>query len=652
MTDRGFTRATPRDPCPVCGHNDWCRWFPDGFCECMRLEGDRSTRNGGWLHWVGDGDAPGGDWRDRLTRIPQAPPRPTVDPVARDRYFRALLARCPLSATHRAYLRDVRQFTDEQIARHGYGTLPTDSRAIAAGLVDDLGATVQGPGFYRHNGTPSMYGYPGILLPMVSVDGRIVGMQILPDDQGARSQGKYRHLSSGDKDDGTPSGAPLHVARPASGGDDEEPIITEGIFKADTIADRTGRVVIAMPGVTIQSQIVTILHALNATGAAVALDNDTITNPVVARAETALIERVAAAGLQPSRVMWPSAFKGLDDALLAGVMPMVKVWSVAAGADSDVIADLRERLATKDRQYTDLQALHAAAMQAHRAPHLGPERTIGTSIILDLAATAPRGEWRKMPHKRVAEGAGVSERAVPRGLEKLVPVLDGTVEFETRWIPEAVDQQTGKVSGGHRQTFARLTTEPLKALRTIATAMPATGHKNNHGGHRPICPDCGDVGVVRTWSDNCAGCGQVLEQGKTRIPPRKGQDVVTPDDVECVVVEEITAASVESEIEPPSPNGGTEKGSSSVNVFSSHNLATSHNDETAVIDETTRELLMTASTSPSRVTAQQAREDLEIRLAKSARDRGREPVPKPTTTAMNGMDVPAFDRYTDVQGGW
>ncbi len=641
MTDRAFTRATPRDPCPVCDRPDWCRWFPDGFCECMRVESDRPTRNGGWLHWVGDGDAPYGDWRVALARIPQAPPRPTVDPVARDRYFRALLARCPLSAAHRAYLRDVRQFTDEQIARHGYGTLPTDSRAIAAGLVDDLGATVQGPGFYRQNGTPSIYGYPGILLPIIDIDGRVAGMQILPDDETARASGKYRWLSSGDKDDGTPSGAPLHIARPATGGSDDDPIITEGGIKANISADRTGRTVIAMAGVAIQSEVVPTLTAMQATGAAIALDSDTVSNPAVARAEATLIERVAAAGLTPSRVMWPSAFKGLDDALLAGITPMVKDCRPVETC-GDVVAELRTQLAAERRRYAELQALHSAAMAAHRAPHLGSERTMGTTIVLDLAATGQRGEWRKLPHKRIAEDAGVSERAVPRGLEKLGPVLDGAVEFKTQWVPETIDQQTGKVSGGHRQTYARLNVEPLAALRTIATAMPATGHKNNHGGHRPICPDCGDVGVVRTWSDNCAGCGQVLEQGKTRIPPRKGQDVRTAPD--AVIDLNPTATITPEEDEQKSPT--------SVNVYSSHNLATSHNDEMAVIDETTRELLTTASTSPSRVTAQQAREDLEIRLAKGARDRGREPVPKPTTTTMNGMDVPAFDRYTDVQGGW
>ncbi len=640
MTDRTFTRATPRDPCPVCDHPDWCRWFPDHYAECMRVESDRRTRNGGWLHWVGEGNAPGGDWRERLARIPPAPPRPVVDPDERDCYFRALLARCALSDAHRAELRERRQLTDEQIDRHGYGTLPSDTGAIASGLVDDLGPAVRGPGFYRHRGTPSIHSYPGILIPYMN-DGRIMGLQVLPDDETARSQGKYRWLSSADKDDGTPSGAPLHIARPATGGSDDEPIITEGGIKANIIADRTGRVVIAMAGVAMQSEIVPTLTAMRATGAAIALDSDTVTNPAVARAEADLIERVAAAGLAPSRVMWPSAFKGLDDALLAGVTPMVKDCGPTTESCGDVVAELRTQLAAERRRYADLQALHSAAMAAHRAPHLGPERTVGTTIVVDLAATVPPGEWRPMPHKRIAEDAGIGERAVARSLEKLGPVLDGHVEFETRWIPEVLDPQTGKVSGGHRQTFARLTTEPLAALRTIATATPASGHKNGHGGRRVICPDCGDVGVVRTWSDSCAGCGQVLDQGKTRISPRNCQVDVDQNAAPDVIIEETVDASMM-----------TEKSPSTVNVYSSHNLATSHNDEAVVIDETTRELLTTASSSPSRITAQQARADLEIRLAKSARDRGREPVPKPTTTAMNGMDSPAFDRYTDVRGGW
>lgn len=38
-------------PCPVCGRGDWCSVSADGgVAVCMRVAGERPTKNGGWLH--------------------------------------------------------------------------------------------------------------------------------------------------------------------------------------------------------------------------------------------------------------------------------------------------------------------------------------------------------------------------------------------------------------------------------------------------------------------------------------------------------------------------------------------------------------------------------------------------------------------------
>ena len=54
-----WRRVSRRHPCPVCGRRDWCGVSADGeFAICMRVESDRPTKNGGWLHRLGDGDRP------------------------------------------------------------------------------------------------------------------------------------------------------------------------------------------------------------------------------------------------------------------------------------------------------------------------------------------------------------------------------------------------------------------------------------------------------------------------------------------------------------------------------------------------------------------------------------------------------------------
>ena len=46
-----FKRVSKREPCPVCGHADWCVVSNDGgTCICMRTESDRPHAKGGWVH--------------------------------------------------------------------------------------------------------------------------------------------------------------------------------------------------------------------------------------------------------------------------------------------------------------------------------------------------------------------------------------------------------------------------------------------------------------------------------------------------------------------------------------------------------------------------------------------------------------------------
>lgn len=42
-------RVNKERPCVCCGHVDWCGYSDDAVI-CMRVESDRPTKNGGWLH--------------------------------------------------------------------------------------------------------------------------------------------------------------------------------------------------------------------------------------------------------------------------------------------------------------------------------------------------------------------------------------------------------------------------------------------------------------------------------------------------------------------------------------------------------------------------------------------------------------------------
>lgn len=53
-----WLRVNRQRPCPVCKKSDWCTYTSDGRAVCcMRVEGVKPMRNGGWLHRVGDDTA-------------------------------------------------------------------------------------------------------------------------------------------------------------------------------------------------------------------------------------------------------------------------------------------------------------------------------------------------------------------------------------------------------------------------------------------------------------------------------------------------------------------------------------------------------------------------------------------------------------------
>ena len=81
MSEHVWTRVSKHHPCPICSRTDWCGFTAGAVC-CMRVESNRTLKNGGWLHIL---DATVGQRPPPLARVPK--PRPTLDWYAMHRTF-------------------------------------------------------------------------------------------------------------------------------------------------------------------------------------------------------------------------------------------------------------------------------------------------------------------------------------------------------------------------------------------------------------------------------------------------------------------------------------------------------------------------------------------------------------------------------------
>jgi hypothetical protein len=311
-----------RGPCPVCHHRGWCRISPDGaMIACRRVDSGAIKRldyadGPAWLHA-----------RDRLGArhclFPLPAGRshaPRLDDVDLDRVYRSLLA-CPelrLCREHRAQLR-MRGLTDGDLDRDGYCSLPATCRAgVLRRLREQFHDQVllMTPGVIRRDGPYGPYltlaGLSGILIPIRSADGRVVGLVIRPDEPA--DGGKYRWLSSAG-DSGPRAVARIHV--PDGVELSGRIVIVEGALKANVAHVLSHRAVIGLPGCHVTSEAISVLQARGVEEVLLALDVDALENIHVARAQVEGLRRLKAAGFTGGLVRWDRKLgKGLDDALL------------------------------------------------------------------------------------------------------------------------------------------------------------------------------------------------------------------------------------------------------------------------------------------------------------------------------------------------
>jgi hypothetical protein len=311
-----------RGSCPICQRRGWCRISPDGqMAACRRQDRGAIRRldypNGpAWLHALGG----------RTSYGPTAPPRPKHQASAAtdadlDRVYRQLLADpdLRLQPRHRQHLL-ARGLADGDLARNAYGSLPPACRAaVGRRLLErfDAGLLLTVPGVIaaegRHGRYLSIAGWPGILIPVRSTAGLVVGLVVRPDE--AQPGKKYVWLSS--KRHGGPSpGSRVHV--PAGVAPCARAVVVEGTLKADVCRALSGRAIIGLPGCHVTAEAVEALRVLGVREPLLALDADAASNPHVARAQIEGLAALNMAGFDGGVLRWdPRLGKGLDDRLLS-----------------------------------------------------------------------------------------------------------------------------------------------------------------------------------------------------------------------------------------------------------------------------------------------------------------------------------------------
>lgn len=268
--------------------------------------------------------------QDKVLRFFQKPQRPSrtndsnLAPLERrhDVYY-DLLQTLDLSQAHLQNLL-ARGLSEQRIGENMYRTMPADWRkrrdiACTLAKTHDLRGV---SGFFTRNGEWSLWGKAGFLIPVLTKDGYIQGLQIRLDDT---TDGKYRWVSSNPEytdrqgrqvfENGTRAYSWVHVT-----GDTSKTTlcITEGGLKGDVASYLRDEALFAcVPGVNNTDYLVDTLRELNPQKILVCYDMDLLKNTDVTEALKKMRQSVTEQLSTPCEVfLWNPAYKGIDDYLL------------------------------------------------------------------------------------------------------------------------------------------------------------------------------------------------------------------------------------------------------------------------------------------------------------------------------------------------
>lgn len=342
MAISDYRRVSKKRPCDVCGKPDWCSFTKTqsiSFCARSTFLADRISPQGWgvYYHFASD-----------FSKLTQQKQRLSVKSIARGRVedeeirdivYRKLIELSPAESNIRIVSGKGGLSERGILNISGHGSLPrkVSGRDI---LVERIEKEL-----VSRSGSPSSYfkGIPGfwidrkgrirlwsehdisddlLLIPFSGKDGKIQACQIRFMRPIPNKSGRYLWLSSSGKPQGCGPGSPLHHADPGSRLD-KSVLVTEGALKAATAQHfLDDRYVVGNSGVA--SSHGEIVETARYNPLEIAFDNDSFTNPHVARALAGLVRRRYADQRSfcyddDIRILtWDRSCKGIDEALLAG----------------------------------------------------------------------------------------------------------------------------------------------------------------------------------------------------------------------------------------------------------------------------------------------------------------------------------------------
>ena len=342
MAETEFRRVSRKLPCTVCGKPDWCSTTAEetiSFCARSTLNADRLSRYG-WGVYYRDRHRSVFDFErnpKRLTVQKRIKSSQTLAPPSiRDRVYRKLIELSPASSSDQSMNGHGGLFARGIVDISLYGSLPrlvNKRQVLVERLVDSMAKdrirSFEGvPGFWTDaNQTLRLWSDSDsfddlMLIPFIGPEGLIRACQIRFMRYIPNKSGRYVWLSSTKQKNGCGSGSPLHHAAPAQRFG-KLGLVTEGPLQAAT-AQRflTDRYVVGNSGVATSHR--EIVETARGKALEIAFDNDSFTNPHVARALAALLklrfsDQRSSAYEDETRILsWDRSAKGLDEALLAG----------------------------------------------------------------------------------------------------------------------------------------------------------------------------------------------------------------------------------------------------------------------------------------------------------------------------------------------
>lgn len=315
----GYRRVSARCPCRICGKPDWCSTTRDNsisFCARNTCNSDRLSSKGWGVFYSG-----------KHNQFSSYRVSYVMDPPILKRRMLASI--------------ELRNYVYNDLIKLT-GTLPKGFGERLRIVQSLIKSSFNGknreisftgvPGFWLDSDGNPRLGIDGeyhadmLLIPFRDSNGLIRGCQLKSVEIKSKYKGRYLWLSSANKLGGCGPGTPLHHegSFKFKNRDFERVLVTEGALKAVTAQNfLPDRYVIANSGVSTSHR--EIVKSSRKRSLEIAFDSDSFTNPHVARAVASLVglrfrEQEFLSCDKPTKILtWDKRFKGIDDALLAGV---------------------------------------------------------------------------------------------------------------------------------------------------------------------------------------------------------------------------------------------------------------------------------------------------------------------------------------------